>query len=401
MSKKLYEETQVRAVAAAIRNKLIGGTDKYRLSDMPAAIEAIGTDEKIVHADIPDYIKAAALELAAKVRTVQTEGSITFLAASDAHMQSGSTQAASTCLHAGMAMKVLAYALPDIDFCCFLGDYTDGGETTTLDEGRQQLSAVNADIGEGFAGMPQFRTVGECDGLRSAATQNGAQLTSSELFSYIGRYCSGAVYGSTTEGYCYRDFSDKKLRVICMNTSEGGADGASVSSAQLLWLARTLRTVGSKNGWGVLILSHYPLDFSEGCCGAAEVLQCYINAQPYVSGSTGIPFANCNKAKLYAAVHGHTHNFITAKLSRIEDGTAAELDVKRIAIPNMCFSRNNEPGQNDGAEYAGIEFGQTDTYDKTADTAEDTSFTVNVIDPTAQKMHSFCYGAGCDRETAL
>lgn len=64
----------------------------------------------------------------------------------------------------------------------------------------------------------------------------------------------------------------------------------------------------------------------------------------------------------------------------------------------MCFARNNEYGQNESAEYYGIEFGEEMTYNKTANSAEDTAFVVNVINPSEEKIHSFCYGAGYDRE---
>ena len=64
----------------------------------------------------------------------------------------------------------------------------------------------------------------------------------------------------------------------------------------------------------------------------------------------------------------------------------------------MCFSRNNEYGQNNKAEYYGIEFGEDTTYNKTAGTANDTAFVVNVVNPSEEKIYSFCYGAGYDRE---
>lgn len=36
-----------------------------------------------------------------------------------------------------------------------------------------------------------------------------------------------------------------------------------VSLTQRLWFARALKAVGAKAGWGIVILSHYPLDFTE------------------------------------------------------------------------------------------------------------------------------------------
>lgn len=93
---------------------------------MAAAIEALPSQDAITHASIQEYVKAAALEVAKKVRALQTDSTITFLAMSDAHQLDTSADINTGNLHAGMAAKVLAYALPQIDFCCYLGDYTAG-----------------------------------------------------------------------------------------------------------------------------------------------------------------------------------------------------------------------------------------------------------------------------------
>ena len=119
MAKKLYEESAVQAIAAAIRAKN-GGSTTYKIGEMAAAIEALQGADNIQHADIPDYVKAAALAVASKVRAVQTSESITFIAMSDAHQLSTSADIVAGNKHAGMAAKVLAYALPDLDFCCYL-----------------------------------------------------------------------------------------------------------------------------------------------------------------------------------------------------------------------------------------------------------------------------------------
>lgn len=66
--------------------------------------------------------------------------------------------------------------------------------------------------------------------------------------------------------------------------------------------------------------------------------------------------------------------------------------------PQYVFSRNNEYGQNGKGEYYGIEFGEETTYNKTAGTADDTAFVVNVLNPATQKIYSYCFGAGYDRE---
>lgn len=396
MAKKLYEESSVQAIANAIRAKN-GEATTYKIGEMAAAVRGIPSKDNIVHAGIPDYIKSAALAVASKVKAVQTDESITFIAASDAHQLDTSADIVAGNKHAGMAMKALTYILPGIDFACYLGDYTAGSATTTLDEGRQHIKEINADIDEAFSGIPQFRTLGNHDSLQYSKAQNGSVLTAAELYGLCGAYNTGAAMGSTTEGYCYRDFESKKLRVICLNTAEA-TEKEYVSDAQKLWFANTLKAVGAKSGWKVLILSHHPLDWG-GVCILSNIVKAYVDGSSItVSSGNTINFSGSNSAKILAAIHGHVHCFKAAQLNSISSGTGTPYNVWRVATPNMCFARNNEYGQNSNAEYYGIEFGEDTTYNKTANSANDTTFVVNVCNPSQQKVYSFCYGAGYDRE---
>ena len=400
MAKKLYEEESVKAIANSIRAKN-GSTATYKISEMAEAVSGIPSKDNIIHADIPDYVKMEALEVAKKVQAVRTSESIVFIAASDAHQLDASANIVTGNKHAGMALKTLAYILPGIDFCCYLGDYTWGSNTTTLAEIKRHLIGINNDIDEAFLGIPQFRTVGNHDAGAYAIAQNGNTMPDTALYQVIGKYCDGATFGSRKAGYCYRDFENKKLRVICLNTSESltanTASTGNVSAAQAAWFAETLKAVGSKTGWRVLTLSHHPLDWSVvSVC--SNIVRAYIDGSSITVGGKTVNFANANSAQFLCAFHGHTHCFKSAKLNSISGGTATEFNAWRMAIPNMCSSRNNEYGQNGNTEYYGIEFGEDKTYNKTANSANDTAFVVNVCNPSQQKVYSFCYGAGYDRE---
>ena len=399
MTKKLYPEESVSDIAAAIREKN-GSSTTYNVSEMGDAVRAIPTSstsgDRIKHGDIPDYIKDAALALAKKVKEKQTSGTITFISMSDAHQSETAANVKTGNLHAGMAAKVLAYALPNIDFCCYLGDYTEGNSTTTLAEGREHFSEINADIDEAFEGIPQFRTLGNHDSLQYSKDQNGAVLSVDELRSFCGSYNKEVTYGDEMQGYCWRDFEAKKLRVICLNTSEN-TEKEYVSDAQKKWLAYTLLSAGRKTGWSIIILSHHPLDWGN-VCQLSNIINMYHTGGSISIGGQTIDFAGENKATILAAVHGHVHCFKAARLNKIEGNVGTEYDVWRIATPNMCFNRNNEYGSNTGPEYYGIEFGESTTYNKTSGGANDTAFVVNVINPAQQKIYSFCYGAGYDRE---
>lgn len=359
-----------------------------------------GGTEVFPHGEIPSYVKDEALAVAEKVKSVQTENTVTFLAMSDSHQAAVSNVIAGN-VHAGMAAKILAYAL-NLDFCAFLGDYSEGSSTTTLEEGRSHFTAINKDISEAFAGVPNFRTVGNHDPLGYSTAQTGSYLTNAELYGYIGSYNDDGttVMGSTELGYCYRDFAAKKLRVVCLNTADesnlsGGAEG--ISATQQAWLCATLRDTPS--GYKIILLSHHPLDWGE-VAAAANIVYQYSIKGSYTANGTSYSFSSAG-AEIACAVHGHVHGFRADNLHYISGGTGYPSTVKRIATPNMCFNRNNEYGENGKSEYFGIEFGESTSYDKTAGTAEDTAFVVNVYDPDANYLYSFCYGAGYDRRVYL
>lgn len=364
------------------------------------AVDAISTKESIQHAEIPEFVKSEVLAVADKVKSVLKADSIVFLAVSDFHhageqVDGWQTNINAGNLHACMALKALAYVLPEIDFACMLGDVTFGSTATTPELLKSQIAEINSWLDEGYKGIPQFRTVGNHD-TGEYSTLVGAEY----LYSAIGKYCEGAVYGSTEFGYCYRDFADKKLRVICLNTCEGetlsGGSASDVCSpAQRLWFAQTLYDVGSKSdaaNWSVLVLAHYPLDYG-GTYPMSNIVKAYVEGGSTRENETVVNFNGHNAAKFVANVHGHNHCFQAGKLHSVANGQGTEFDAWRICTPNACFYRNNSGV----VTIYGISFGDPAPYDKTAGTGKDTAFNVNVLNPSEQAIYSFCYGAGIDR----
>lgn len=360
----------------------------------------VSAADSIQHADIPDYVKTEALAVAEKVKAVLKSDSIVFLAVSDFHhageqVDGWQTNINAGNLHACMALKVLAYSLPQIDFACMLGDITFGSKTTTEALLKSQIAEINGWLDEAYKGIPQFRTVGNHD-TGEYSTLVGAEY----LFSAIGKYCEGATYGSTEYGYCYRDFADKKLRVICLNTGEGETIGGAsanyvCSPAQRLWFAQTLHDVGSKSdaaSWSVLVLAHYPLDYG-GTYPMSNIVKAYVEGGSTTENGTVVNFNGHNAAKFVANVHGHNHCFQFGKLHSVANGQGTEFDAWRMCTPNACFYRNNSGV----TTIYGISFGDPAPYDKTAGTGKDTAFNINVLNPSEQAIYSFCYGAGIDR----
>lgn len=417
MARVLINESNLQNIADAIRNKN-GTTTKYKPAEMAAAIDAISTGDEIQHEDIPDYVKGEALRVANLVKSkqdaIRSAGGtpFTFLAMSDCHQLTSNANINTGNLHAGMGAKVLAYAC-DLDLCVFLGDCVWGASTSTRAECFEQLKTVQSYIGEAFKGIPQLRTTGNHDSNWFSANKGtDGIITQAELYPYIGKYNAdnGATMGSTTGGYCYYDFVDKKVRVIMLNDAQ--TDDVSVypniiDDTQLTWFYTVLQDTGKKTGWQFMVMSHHPADFG-GTTIISNIIKAYIEGKSYTWNKKTYDFtvSGSNVATLIAGIHGHMHNYQLDRLHYVENpsagtGTVTAFDAYRIGTPNMCFSRTNEYGSAEGntsPEWAGIEYGQDVSYKKTAGTSQDTSFVVNVIDLTKRQFFSYHYGAGVDRE---
>ena len=406
MTNIITNDTWYKNIGNAIRTKN-GTTNRYKPSQMDAAILDIVSDI-FPHIDIPTYVKNEALGVAQNVAAKQAELSnqITFIAMSDTHYagdQEDSWQANSntSALHAGMAAQILAYAL-NIDFACHLGDVTFGSSNTTEELLKAQIEKISQYLDSNFKGIPQFRTVGNHD-----TGEYGTLVGAEYLYEAIGSKCEGATYGSTTYGYCYRDFTDKKVRVICLNTSEGETNSGSsasyvVSPEQRLWFAQTLKDVGSKTDaadWSIIVLGHYSLDFG-GAYPLSNIVYAYVNGNSITENGTTVNFSGNNAASFVANFHGHTHCFKVDNLYRVywSESASANVgeayDAKRVCVPNVSYYRNNYYGD---TSFYGFTYSDDTTYEKTIDTAEDTAFVVNVVDLDNKVIYSYCYGAGIDR----
>lgn len=415
MAEYLIQDTSLTNIANAIREKT-KKEDSLTPEEMVAEIGTLEREEILIHTSIPDYVKEEALKLANKVRAVQTDDSITFIAMADSHHCGEQSDTSWRDyinlgnLHATMGAKALAY-LVKVDFACHLGDITFGNSTTTSELLHQQISEFNSWLDESYKGMIQFRTVGNHDtGMYAYEAGNAELETADYLYDVISSYCeiNGEFYDydpytyNNKYGCGYRKFDDKKLCVICLNTSEGDTVGSSeyeCSPEQLCYFAKYLRLINSltsnQSDWSIIILGHYPLDFSS-TYPASSVLKAYIDGTSITLNGETIDFNGYNGAKIIGQFHGHTHCFKYAKLNEInsETNTATEYDAWRIAVPNSCFYRSNH--QSKPSEH-GIEFGEDYTYDKSIGSANDTSFVVNVVVPSEEVIYSFCYGAGYDR----
>jgi hypothetical protein len=317
---------------------------------------------------IPAYVRTEAERVAKLVQSRQNANTITFLTCSDIHYTSPNNanpvsvaqSVHEATLHMGQAMGIIR-SLVHVDFAAMFGDMIRDEGETNVDEVQAEVRFVNSCLFEAFSGIPSFRL----EGNHEDAYSSGVSLSASQVFANIHAWNSGAVYGDRSVGYCYRDFDDVRLRVICMNTSEYVGGYLNVSSEQNQWLAEALDLSEKGDDWQSIILSHHPLDFQRSG-GVDPILT--------VSAATG----------LIGTFHGHIHNFLVDNITGTE--------VKRIAIPNAVRDQENSYGTVNG-----VNFSEGTKYSKTAGTAEDTSFCVVTIDLAENKIYADHYGAGYDR----
>ena len=368
--------------------------------------------------DIPDYVKEEVVEIYNKVSSVRRGDSIIFLAMSDSHYpaeQTATTAYASnkaSTIMANQAAKTLAASL-NIDFFAHLGDISCGAPTTTPEMLESQIKGFLGYFQEARGTLPVFLAIGNHDNgvyYHKTMTDGNDYIMDSEWMynNFTARSISNdTVMGNTAYGgYCYRDFNDKKLRVFLLNTCEEslyyrGDMGATLGS-QRVWLANALLDLNNKSDasdWGYIVLAHYPADYGT-TMPLSELFKAYVDGGSItISVEDGtkstVSFSGKNNAKFISQFHGHVHNFKTSKLYSYETGSGVQYNAHRICIPNVQFDRENY--YTTVGSYTDINFSEDTSYTKTANTADGTSFVVNVINPSDEVIYSFCYGAGYDR----
>lgn len=420
MGKVFIEESTLTAIGDSIRAKT-GGTDLIAPGNMATEIAGIttGYNDQLISSEYPDYISPEVIEIMNKVKSVQTDESITFIAMSDTHHPANITSSTgASSLQANMAMKIMPY-LFNVDFVTHLGDISNGGSTDTPETLQAQIESFNEMFVEAGRNIPMFLCIGNHDaGIYYHSTQNSAgntgtyTMTGEYIYNNFTKYSESddtVISGVENGGYCYRDFADKKLRVFMLNTSEkliAVQNDQSTYGVQRVWLANALLDLNSKTDaadWGFIILCHYPADYGENM-PMSQLLEAYVKGTSftikdpvtsyYVGDQTNetVNFTGNNSAKFIAQFHGHIHNFLYSKLHSNVTGSVVEYEAWRVCTPNGQVNRENTY-----TTIGGVNFAEGTSYAKTVGTAEGTSFVVNVINPSEEKIYSFCYGAGTDR----
>ena len=366
----------VGIISAVLYNKPQSLTDAQK-QQARANIGAVSSDE-IALENVPNYVVTEAMSVLDKV--VAAQGDRTFVLGAITDMHYGSSDYTDGVLHATQGLKHISDRIK-MDALAVLGDYTDEHQidTDTAVTDREECNALLQMI--------------DADRLCMKGNHDHTPGAEAQTFRTIMANSDNVVWGSRIGGYFYRDFDAYKLRIICLNTTELARDNLSVSDEQYQWFADTLDISSKEDAaeWGILILSHHPLDWTvtDGAYKFVPIINAYVSGASWTGGAVSCNYASKNDAKIIANIHGHLHNLLTSKMYIGAPGSSAQIDVYRMCTPASRVDYVNH--------YSGV-WKEGTTYNKTQNTANDTSFCVYCIDLDDFTIKAYCYGAGYDRE---
>lgn len=381
----------------------------------------------------PDYIVAEAEKVVNAVQAVRTPRTLVFSAMSDMHIKDGSTETAhinslTSLKSAGLGLKEIQKRI-DLDFLALLGDSSYmSSNSYTAEQTKKDILLTKKTLD-----LNKDKEIW-CVGNHDLCYGNGVDrmLTEDEVYSYVGANSEGIKpYDSIERCYGYLDFDNQKIRVIYLNTNDckDGIDNGAVtkditsymemiSPSQMRWLADVALDFTDKENsaeWGVVILSHQPIDYALGWYKQTlQILEAYRDRaklenvwvndyivkdfygegqHKYVQHAENFDFTNVeNPAEIICNIYGHMHNCAYAKTSSADTVTPW---LWRICVPNMCDGRYNEKWTTKWGEVDDV--GNRVQWVKELGTAKETSFNVMSIDRKSKKIYAHIFGAGKDR----
>ena len=382
MEKYLIRGNTLGNIADAIREKT-GFISSMYPEQMPSYIRNIQSGTANTDG-IPDDIVTEANRVAGSIISKMGNNSLAFVALTDMHELGDSDSADAAVIerfrranrNAGQAAWLVSRKVA-LDFSVYLGDYAYGSKnaslTTSCHDWVQSIVTAKGYMSQLRDSTLMLEVPGNHDILHSVKDDGGTYVTNDLITGMTGNYR-------------YVDLENRKVRIILLNTAEytaGYSSEGRMSSEQLQWFANALDLSGKSDAanWGIIILAHHPLDFS-GLANAVGVLTAYLNGTNYSVTHNGVAvsynFAGKNAATVIAQFHGHRHCFKVANIGNTK--------IQRITIPNACFNRNNEYGD------------EATTYHKNDNhEGKNTAFCVISIDLDERTIYADCFGAGYDR----
>jgi predicted MPP superfamily phosphohydrolase len=361
--------------------------------------------------DIPTYHYIESARVVDNILAFKSAhpNSLIFAVVCDIHVYIGNetyeSKSITAIKNAAFALETVG-AMVDCDFIANLGDncWENGIDTDNALLGAK--ASINS-LKPAFNRLDSFDLVGNHD--KSDDTQKQYDL--------IGSHNDFDVSSATKiRGFGYKDYTAKKVRVICLNTCDylNASGGCALSYEQKDFLMRAL-DLSSKTDcaeWQILLLSHIPLDWNGGDYNFYADLQTILNAYEdgttasitvnssyalretpsnyttYSSGKLVYNYSGKNSAKIIANIHGHVH---TNKVSKI-----ANTGIARVATANTNPDLNKSESYPEYGDYS-ITTTEANKIKKVSGTAKDTSATFYCIDLDEQIIYAFGYGADIDR----
>lgn len=360
---------------------------------------------------VPDYVTTEAETVARLVNQHQSNDSIIIPFLTDAHCgYYQDTENAATKL-AGQLLDQIGQRVP-FDIIINGGDMANGAWDTTRDLSYEQIEDYTQLMSAAQKGVPSVWAAGNHDDAPYMATAD--RVTQTQMFALIGRKnrLSNAVCPNGCN-YGYIDLENRHLRVIYLDTDDKRSWGTvqvgsgetgpdylnahNLSAAQLSFLANTALDFSDKEDpaeWDIVVASHVALNvtgsitdavsgtaYDHSTANAATILAAYGSGSSGSITHNGVTVAYDYsaleaRASVICCVHGHNHKFSSETLAG---------GILSIGCPNVMNGR--ERASDDG-----------NTYTKTADTADGTSFCIITIDRENQLIYADCVGAGYDRE---
>ena len=369
-------------------------------------------------ASVPAYVKTEAKRVSDLARAVQNPNTFTIVAVSDMHYLKGNAMVRDALNDMALGVKEVSAQMP-VDYKMAFGDYIYRGKGgyENYRDGVEEMKAAEDLLNKAFGrGKNQIRLTGNHDA-------NAMELEKGELkkyfpmqdiYRYLGRYNGKMVTDSVNPkgNYGYIDIPEKKIRIICLNTSDFTDEGKpsvmpdkkdnnknsttthGISKRQAEWFIETLKLTGIKDpeAWNILPVSHIVLSQTKGGlwknteANAAFLLSEYVQKHKGTFNFKGreLPYdySGITPARVLPYIHGHNHAFPVKNMNvsnRFKD--VARNEMVTVGLPNACPRRN----------------AKGNTYNKTEGTAKSTAFSVIVIDLKKSVINVFCYGAGFDR----
>ena len=360
---------------------------------------------------VPDYYYQESARVIEKILAFKRAhpNSLVFGEVSDIHVIIGNESyeegSKASVNHAAFALETIG-AMTGCDFIVNAGDmcWENGSDT---DNAYQGSLFVTNKMKKPHNRLVSFSLVGNHD--KNDNTQS--------IFDLIGQYNDFDVWADTQiRSYGYKDFTDKKVRVICLNTSDylnvNGGCALSYEQKDFLMRALDLSSEIDYSDWQILLLSHIPLDWNGGDYNFYADLQAILNAYEdgttasiavnssyavneipsnyatYSNGKLVYNFSGKNSAKIIANIHGHVH---TNKVSKI-----ANTRIARVATANANPYQDKSESYPDYGDYS-ITTAEANKIQKVVGTAKDTSVTFYCIDLNEQVIYAYGYGADIDR----